>query len=107
MILLALITVGFMFYFLVVTHNTGLQRLFILASFSVGLLFIFWPELTSRLANLVGIGRGADLVSYLSTLFLLFVSINFYLRFRKYEEQLTIVVRELALRKPHTKRDKS
>lgn len=107
MIFLALLTVGCMFYFLVLTHNTALQRLFIIASFSTGLAFIFWPELTSRLAHLVGIGRGADFVFYLSTLFLFFTSFNFYMRFRLYEERLTLVVRELALMKPHVEPDKS
>jgi hypothetical protein len=96
-----------MFYFLVVTHNTALQRLFVSGLFSTGLVFIVWPELTTRLANLVGIGRGADFIFYLSTLFLLFVSFNFYLRFRKYDEKLTTIVRELALLKPVVKSDGS
>ncbi len=97
MTLKALITAACMIYFLLLTRHRTLYRLFMLAIFLLGLIFIRWPFVTTRLANIVGIARGADLISYLSTLFLLFVTFSFYLKLRQYEQQLTVVVRELTL----------
>ena len=101
MIFLALLTTGCMFYFLVMTGNSAVRRLFVGGLFSLGLLFIFQPQLTDYVAHFVGIGRGADFIFYLSTLFLLCISFHFYLRSLAYEEKLTLIVRQIALMKPH------
>jgi small membrane protein len=58
---------------------------------------IVFPEATSFVAHLLGIGRGADLIIYLSLL------ISFYLIFRLYvaivrlEQAITALVRAIAL----------
>ena len=44
MIPLATLAAGFMFYFLVVTRNTSVQRLFIGPFFFTGLIFILRPD---------------------------------------------------------------
>ena len=89
-----------MFYFIVKTHRAAAQRLFVGGFFSAGLFVIVRPELSNRLAHAVGIGRGADLILYVSTLFLFFLSFNYYLRFRAAEERIASVVRELSLTRP-------
>ena len=89
-----------MFYFLVATRRSAFQRLFVLFLFGAGILFVLRPELSNDAARLVGIGRGADLVLYVSTLFLLFLSVNHYLRFKDVDEKLTRLVRQLALMQP-------
>src|SRR2546425_6427992 len=99
-LIFAALTATCMFYFIIATRTKALQRLFVLAFFSGGLVFITWPELSNQLAHLVGIGRGVDLILYLSTLFLYFICFNFGIRFRSSDERLTLVVRELALRSP-------
>ena len=101
MIPLAILTVACMFYFILLTHKRMLQRVFFLGFFFIGLIFILMPELSTELARLVGIGRGVDLILYLSTLFLLFASFNFYIRFRILDERITQLVRGLALAKPY------
>ena len=68
--------------------------------FGGGIVFILQPDLTTTIANVVGIGRGADLIFYLSTLFLFFLCFNYHVRFMALEEQLTRIVRELAVRHP-------
>jgi small membrane protein len=56
------------------------------------------PDLLVRIAHFLGIGRGADLVLYLSILFTFLAFFITYLRFRRIDEQLTKIVRHLAIR---------
>ena len=56
------------------------------------------PAILVRIAHFLGIGRGADLVLYLSILFTFVAFFITYLRFRRVDEQLTKIVRHLAIR---------
>lgn len=56
------------------------------------------PELTMTVANVLGIARGADLVFYLAILGMLIGFFVTYVRMRRFEMELTRLVRELALR---------
>lgn len=77
------------------TPRAGLAWLLLWIAAAVSVAF---PELLVFLANLLGIGRGADLVLYLSILFMFAGFFAVYLRFRRLDEQLTRIVRELAIR---------
>lgn len=62
------------------------------------ILIIFWsPEIASRLALTVGIGRGADLIVYVSIIVLVYIGYRIFARLEKIERELTSVTRELAL----------
>ena len=56
------------------------------------------PDLLVAIAHFLGIGRGTDLVLYLSILFMFVAFFITYLRFRRVDEQLTKIVRHLAIR---------
>ena len=56
------------------------------------------PDVLVRIAHFLGIGRGADLVLYLSILFMFAAFFVVYLRFRRIDEQMTKIVRHLAIR---------
>jgi small membrane protein len=56
------------------------------------------PDLLVRAAHFLGIGRGADLVLYLSVIFSFAAFFVTYLRFRRVDEQLTKLVRHIAIR---------
>ena len=58
---------------------------------------ILVPDATMRLAHLLGIGRGADLVFYIAILAALVVFFLLYLRLVRLEHHLTELVRHLAL----------
>ncbi|MDN4172957.1 DUF2304 domain-containing protein [Nocardioides sp. SOB77] len=69
-----------------------------------GLLFaaswvtaVMAPDLVSRVANLMGVGRGTDLVLYLLVVAFLFSSIAQRQRLRTVEERLATVARSQAL----------
>jgi small membrane protein len=98
--LFALATCILMFYFLTVTRKSAVRRMFVFFVFGAGLAVILYPELAIRLAHMVGVGRGADLVFYVSILFLLFLCFNFYVRFQALDERFTSVVRTLAISHP-------
>lgn len=59
---------------------------------------IIWPDPTVRLANLVGVGRGSDLVIYLAIIFLFYTVFRLILRIENMEKNLTKVVRAEALK---------
>lgn len=98
-LILALIGV-FLIYFMVLARRSAIKRLFLTFFFGTGAAFVLWPNLTNRLAWLVGIGRGADLVFYVSIVFLFFLLFNIYLHFATLAANQSLLVRELALRSP-------
>jgi len=61
---------------------------------------IRWPDITVRMARFLGIGRGADLVLYLAVVGMTFGFFLVFLRLRRIEENLTRVVRTLAMESP-------
>jgi hypothetical protein len=73
------------------------SRAVTLAFVLLGVAFVIQPELTNRLAHMVGVGRGADLVLY--ALFPASVSLflHLYRRHRRLEEKLTSLARAVAL----------
>jgi small membrane protein len=84
-------------YFFVRMHNSVLDILLLLALVSAALVFIFFPDATNRIANKLGVGRGADLVFYLSIITFWFVILKLYVRIRQLEKIVTDVVRKDAL----------
>jgi small membrane protein len=75
------------------------------AIWSVAATLIAFPGATGVIAKWLGIGRGADLVLYATTLFGLGASLYFYGRCRSLEELVTGVIRRESLRAPE--RDRS
>ncbi len=56
------------------------------------------PEDVTRVAHLLGVGRGADLVLYALVAAFTFAVINFYLRQRELNQRITELARAVALR---------
>jgi len=64
--------------------------------FAVGIAFII-PDSLTRLANILGIGRGADLVLYVAVVVLFYLIFRIFVRLEKMERNITKVVRDKAL----------
>jgi hypothetical protein len=61
-------------------------------------LYVDWiPDHASRLAALVGIGRGVDLILYLWVAISLIVVLNLHLKLRAQMEVITVLAREIAI----------
>jgi hypothetical protein len=73
------------------------KKLIMVALAAVAVTSILYPQLTTTVANFVGVGRGTDLVLYLLVAVFLYVTLGFYLRFRDLERQLTVLARRLAI----------
>lgn len=74
------------------------DRLVGLLLLSVAWFSILLPEYTTRAANLLGVGRGADLIFYLFAVFTLFALIVLYTHVRTLNRQLTALIRYQAIR---------
>lgn len=59
---------------------------------------ILWPGTTSKIAELLGIGRGADLVFYCAVLAMMLGFWMIYIRLRRVRRDITLLVRHLATR---------
>jgi len=75
------------------------------ASGSLWLLFwiitvvaVWVPDFLTQVANLVGIGRGADLVLYVSVVVVFYLIFKIYVRLEKIERNITKVVRKDSLK---------
>lgn len=64
----------------------------------IGLVVTWYPDTASFIANVVGIGRGADLVVYLGIVFLFVLVFQLHVSHVRLERQLTKLVREEALK---------
>ena len=70
----------------------------------VGLFFVWVPSESTRVAELVGIGRGVDLILYLWVCISLIVLLNLHLKLRKQQEMITKLARAIALANVDTRR---
>ena len=59
---------------------------------------ILFPEYTTVVAQLLGVGRGVDLIFYFFGLFTAFALIVLYTQGRSHSQQLTELIRHLAIR---------
>lgn len=55
------------------------------------------PDTTNEVAHFVGVGRGADLVMYVSIVAILFVLVHYYSKFVEVQRNVTQLARELAI----------
>jgi hypothetical protein len=78
-------------------RHLAIRRIMLVLFAFLAALSIFFPELLTRVARLLGIGRGTDLVLYgLIVSFLVFMATT-YQRFRHMESTLTKLSRRIAL----------
>lgn len=62
-----------------------------------GAIAVVMPETTNEIAQFVGVGRGADLVTYIAIIAVMFVLLHYYSKFVELQAKLTELTRELAI----------
>jgi hypothetical protein len=62
-----------------------------------GLYFVWFPSHSTWAAELVGIGRGADLILYMWVCISLIILLNLHLKLRNQHELITALARTIAL----------
>ncbi len=65
----------------------------------VGIFCVAMPDITTAMAHLLGVGRGADLLLYCFIISSVLMILNLHLRLLRLQGTLTDVVREFALSK--------
>jgi len=72
------------------------QRLIIVLFAVLVVVAVVFPETTSAVASWIGVGRGADLVAYITAFGLMFLAAISYMKSKSLEEKLARVVSESA-----------
>lgn len=68
------------------------------ASIFILIAFVIYPDWSTQVANLLGVGRGVDLITYLGLLALGISVLWLLLKVNRLEDKVTQMVREDALR---------
>ena len=74
------------------------DRIIVCALSFFGIVLIASPKISTLLANALGVGRGVDLVIYISLVGLGFLQLTILSKIRSMEAQITTLTRELAIR---------
>jgi small membrane protein len=62
-----------------------------------GMIFVvFFPDIISKFANLIGIGRGIDVIIYASIAILFYLIFRLYVKLEESEREITRIVREVS-----------
>ena len=74
------------------------DRLIAVVLFGMALVSIMFPKVTTIAANLVGVGRGADLLIYISVTSSIFLFVLMFTRIKKLESDHVKLIRYLAIK---------
>jgi hypothetical protein len=66
--------------------------------FFLAIIGILFPEETTSIANFLGVGRGVDLVVYVSLVTLFYLVFRVYVLLQDTQKEISEIVREVALR---------
>jgi small membrane protein len=105
--LLVMALVGLLVVFTRREHGVRMQvgkRLAFVTFIGVTVYGVLRPDDLTRVANHVGVGRGADLLLYGLLVSAIFLVVNTGMRFRGVERQLTDLVRAIALQDAELRR---
>lgn len=78
-------------------RHQAVRRILLLLFVIAAAVSVFFPELLTSLANLVGIGRGSDLLLYVLVIAFLGYATTTYRHFRRVEKDMTALSRRVAL----------
>ena len=95
--LLIPLVVGLVFVYFAKIRSQLLDSLVVLLIAGFGIALVIWPEMANGLAHLVGVGRGADLLMYISLMGIMFLLILIYSRLRALEANITYLARDIAI----------
>lgn len=97
-IILIIALVSLLVLYFIYFKNQLIIRLILIGTFSFGIFLAINPGFSIKAANALGIGRGVDLLFYISILFGFIGFIVLYAKYRKMELLLTELIRKEAIR---------
>lgn len=70
--------------------------------------FVWWPKFSDIIATRVGVGRGVDVLVYISIVALFYAVFRLYIKLEFIEHEITSLVRNIALKDQNSRdRDKN
>lgn len=100
--LLILLLVVFGLVYVARFRSRLLNRLIVVFISGLGVLMVMLPDLSNAMAHFLGVGRGADLLTYLGLSGLAFLWLLMYSRLRTLDERMTVLARALAMNTART-----
>jgi hypothetical protein len=85
--------------FLVQKSLLLVKRVIAVAMFAGLLFMVLFPDVSTWMANKLGIGRGADLLFYFAHLFFLLIAVALWRRLITLNDAVTRLTREIAIKK--------
>lgn len=79
------------------TRVKAAQKLWVIVLAVFGIASVLIPEATSQLAHLLGVGRGADLLTYLLAVSFLGFTLAQYMNNKKQQQAINSLARKLAI----------
>ena len=97
-LILVIVLIVFRLLYQLKNKAIGLSQFFIWLLIWLSAMVVIWyPNITTYLAGILGIGRGVDLVIYVSTVVIFYLMFRLLLRIEKIERDITKIVREEAI----------
>lgn len=96
-VLLTLALSALLLYHLARTRRQHWVNLVAVAGAASGILLVWNPEISNKIASLLGIGRGADLIFYSSIPIWLAFFLGIHYRLQEQQRMITELVRTLAI----------
>src|SRR5579864_3002217 len=100
MIIKILLSLGLSFiilFYLANSRRNSPITLFALLGAGSGVVFVWNPDLANEVAQVLGVGRGADLIFYCWVLISIALFLSLHFKFRQQSQQLTDLVRKTAI----------
>jgi hypothetical protein len=100
---ICLTTILVLFFLLAARNARGAMRwpaLFFIFCTACGIVLVWQPEISNRVARWFGIGRGADLIFYFSLLFIFYALFLINLKIVAVTRKITALVRAQSLASP-------
>ena len=94
------------FYMYLRLRSNLLDAILIFLFCGVAVLFILFPDMTTKIAHWMGVKRGINLIFYSITVCFFFLILKLYSRMRRLENKFTEMVRENSLNKAEELSDK-
>lgn len=77
--------------------HRAIRRGALIAVLPAGAIAVLFPGIVTDLAQLVGVGRGTDLVLYMLVVAVMFLSVSHYQRMRDIEDKYVTLARRVAI----------
>ena len=73
------------------------DKILIAIIFFTGIMFVLYPDFTTKISSFLGVGRGADLLFYTAVVLFSYLILLLYSKLKKLENQLAELVRNQAI----------